>query len=87
MAFTADGRLLACALSRTVISIHSAATGERLATLEHPDPQQVLGLAFSPDGRRLAVASPAHQVRVWDLRQLGAEVRLAGLPWVVDPAP
>ena len=87
MAFTADSRLLACALSRTVISIHSAATGERLATLEHPDPQQVLGLAFSPDGRRLAVASPAHQVRVWDLRHLGAEVRLAGLPWVVSPAP
>ncbi len=82
--FTSNGRYFACALSRTVVGLHDAATGERLATLEHPDPQQVLALAFSPDGSRLAVASPTHQVRLWDLKRLGAEVRAMGLPWGLD---
>ena len=83
-AFTSNGRFFACALSRTAVSLHEASTGERLATLEHPDPQQVLALSFSPDGGRLAVASPTHQVRVWDLRRLGTAIRTAGLPWAMD---
>lgn len=80
-AFTADGRFLACAVSRTLVSLHSAATGEVLARLEHPDPQQVLALAFSDDASQLAVVGPVHQVRVWNLRLLGREVAAAGLPW------
>ena len=83
-AFTADGRFFACALSRTDIGLHRASTGERLARLEHPNPKQVLALAFSRDGTHLAVASPAHEVRVWDLKRLGAGIREAGLPWDLD---
>ena len=84
-AFTADGRFLACTMSRTVVSLHAAATGETLARLEHPDPQQVLALAFSEDASQLAVVGPVHQVRVWDLRSLGREVTAAGLPWPLPP--
>jgi WD40 repeat protein len=86
-AFTADGRFFACALSRTDIGLHRASSGERLAVLEHPNPKQILALAFSRDGTHLAVASPAHEVRVWDLKRLGTEIRAAGLPWDLDGGP
>ena len=39
-------------------------TGEELFSLSHPG--TVLGVAFSPDGKRLATASNAGIIKVWD---------------------
>jgi predicted Ser/Thr protein kinase len=53
-----------------LIHLWDAATGEELAALRgHED--QVLVLAYSPDGKRLASGSADHTIRIWDLRRAG----------------
>ncbi|MEU0165445.1 helix-turn-helix domain-containing protein [Streptomyces iakyrus] len=67
-AFSPDGRTLAAATSGgtgAVVSLWDPATGRKLRTLTVPD-GSVRGMDFSPDGRAVAVSSPA-AVRVWDV--------------------
>jgi hypothetical protein len=58
-----DGRLLAGGTVR--IGVWDAATGRELARLDQPN--RVLALAFSPDGRRLAASAFNHPIRVWEV--------------------
>jgi RNA polymerase sigma factor (sigma-70 family) len=61
-ALTSDGKTVAvCHLNDTQIYLHAIATGERLAVLKVA---KVGKLAFSPDGKNLAVANGP--VRIWD---------------------
>jgi eukaryotic-like serine/threonine-protein kinase len=65
VAFSPDGRRLACAASDGMVRVCDVADGrEALALAGHTDP--VLGVAYSPDGRRLASASLDGTVKVWD---------------------
>ena len=71
LALSADGRLLAAACDDGRVLLDDAATGARLHTLRgHSSP--VLGVSFSPDGRRLASCSGNVQgegdasIRLWD---------------------
>jgi predicted NACHT family NTPase len=66
VAFSPDGaRLAATASEDRTARVGDAASGEELAVLrEHTD--QVVSVAFSPDGGRLATASGDGTARVWD---------------------
>jgi WD40 repeat protein/serine/threonine protein kinase len=60
-----DGRWLVLGLSSGKVEIHSVPSGDLVEHFDHPGP--VASLAFSRDGRRLALASDV--VRVWDCRE------------------
>jgi WD40 repeat protein len=65
VSITADGRLGISASSKAV-KVWDLETGRALRTLDGPG-ARVLGLAISPDGRRIAVAARDGSFRVWDL--------------------
>jgi WD40 repeat protein len=75
--FSPDGELVAMALGEfdgrgAGVELRDPASGAVVARLQgHSD--LVLGLAFSPDGGRLATASADTTVRIWDLAT-GAEM-------------
>ena len=55
MVFSPDGKSVATAIDDSHIRLWNATTGAALRTLEK-DKGEVLSLAFSPDGKRLAAA-------------------------------
>ncbi|MCP3916045.1 MAG: protein kinase [bacterium] len=68
MAFTVDGRRLACGSSDKTVSLWHVESGARIATLPHRS--TVMAVAFSADGSRLVSYdvgdSRDYAVRVWD---------------------
>lgn len=72
LAFSPDGRTLACGDARGRIRLFEAATGKALRSWQ-AHPAAVLSVSFSPDGRRLASGAAAAAVpggkacRIWDL--------------------
>jgi WD40 repeat protein/DNA-binding SARP family transcriptional activator len=71
VAFTADGTRFAVPAEPNGVTIHDVVTGDVLVTLSGHDAAIVQGLAFSPDGRRLAAAGfdgdpAARTAPVWD---------------------
>jgi len=61
-----DGHLLAVAeAGEAIIYLRRTLDGEQICSLHHPGP--VAALAFSTDGRRLAVTGPAAELHIWQL--------------------
>ena len=87
LTFSPDGRMLALARTTMLVQLVDAATGEVLASLEHPEAQLISGLAFSPSGTQLAVATEGHLIHLWDLRQLRAKLAALNLDWNQPPWP
>ncbi|WP_342376156.1 WD40 repeat domain-containing protein [Myxococcus stipitatus] len=69
VAFSPCGKKLATTSSSDEKNIHlwDVATGKCLRVLEGHDIGEILGLAWSPDGRKLASGSRSHDARVWDV--------------------
>jgi WD40 repeat protein len=68
MALSPDGKMLATAERREgTIKLWDVATGKAVATFR-PAKSSPMGLAFSPDGTRLAVGTPDRWTGVWDVR-------------------
>jgi WD40 repeat protein len=66
LAFSPDGKTLACAIEDTV-ELWDVATGKNVSTLKS-NSKYVDGLAFSPDGRTLALGHPYDPVvELWDV--------------------
>jgi eukaryotic-like serine/threonine-protein kinase len=90
VAFSPDGKLLACASKRGLIYVRDLETpAARPAVFEHGS--MVKSLAFSPDGRFLASAGEDHAIKLWDLAQgthdrtlRGHEQRVQGVAFRPD---
>ena len=80
-AFRGDGSILALARTRSLVQLVDVATGRELAALEGPEPRNVAGLAFTPEGGRLVQTSNTPEVGVWDLDAIQAGLARAGLQW------
>ncbi len=65
--FSPDGRLLASALAKEV-QVWDVATGKEVAHLAGLCDIRRRGLAFSPDGGRLAFPNADNDIEVWDIR-------------------
>jgi hypothetical protein len=86
-AFSPDGRLIALARTRSTVQVVDAGTGRERATLEAPEPRNVSGLGFSPDGLHLAVAFTGPRILVWDLDALRRGLGALGLDWPLPHGP
>jgi hypothetical protein len=64
LAFSPDGRTVACFYDGLGVDVREAATGGR--RMRRPSPP-VTAAAFSPDGRTLALATSPGPVALWDL--------------------
>ena len=77
--------------AKTVVRLADPATGETLAVLEPPGVEHLDNLSFSSDGARLAVIRPqAHDLLLWDIRAIRAELKRMRLDWAgpaLPPAP
>jgi hypothetical protein len=82
IAFSSDSRLVALVRSPTRVHIHRTGTGEEVAAIQPLAPGYGGWMEISPDGGRLAMASPGLQaVKVWDLAAIRREIAALGLDW------
>jgi WD40 repeat protein/tetratricopeptide (TPR) repeat protein len=73
LAFHPDGRALAIVKMvqhQPAVQLIDPASSRAIATLGAPEVSDVARLAFSPEGRRLAVATDGHRIQLWDLRRV-----------------
>jgi WD40 repeat protein len=81
LAFSADGQLLALAATRFLVQLVDVSTGDRLASLQSPDPILLTWLSFSPDGQQLAAAGQNHTFQLWNLGAIRRQLADMGLDW------
>jgi WD40 repeat protein len=87
LAFSPDGKVFAGTHSSTAIRLYDAATGEKLADLEAPEPRLVTGLVFNGGGTQLAACDSVAAARVWDLKRLRQQLAELHLDWGQPPYP
>jgi WD40 repeat protein/predicted Ser/Thr protein kinase len=78
VAVSPDGTLIAALDWDGDLSVRDAATGQEVARVRLGGGGQTKGLAFSPDGRRLASTTPEFNVYLWDVRTYQVSTRLTG---------
>ena len=77
---------MAMAVSRTQIRLADPTTGQAFAHLSSLEPLDLLPLAFSPDGRYLAVATNRRAVQIWDIKAIRKRLAEWNLDWVQPAA-
>ncbi len=87
MAFTRDGRTLACVTEPLTVKLLDASTGNELATLTPPTPSTIEDLSFSPDGTKLVVATGTAVAYLWNLTEIRRQLQEMGLDWESGEGP
>jgi len=88
LAFSPDGTMLAVARSSSAVELVDATKGwEEIVTLKSPDPEILIWLEFSADGRQLAVVTQGHLIYIWDLRAIREHLAEMDLDWELPPYP
>ncbi len=85
MAFSRDGRWLAVIDGGQRVKLLDTANWQEQATLTPATEDRLGSLCFSPDGRRLAVATTNQVLHLWDLWELRRELSALGLDWDSSP--
>lgn len=67
LSLSSDGKLAASAGKDGTLVIDSVFTSELVARREHADERQIPAVAFSPDGKLIAVAGASYLLRLWAL--------------------
>jgi WD40 repeat protein len=80
VAFDPGGRLLAAAVSPFCVRIFDSVSCEHVIDLQFPEESDIIWLAFSPGGTRLAITRSEHDVVIWNLGSLRRELGAMGLP-------
>jgi WD40 repeat protein len=75
-AFSPNGKTIATADSKGVVSLWEAATGQPQGTIDAHHAGVVRCLAFSPDSATLASAGWDHEVKLWDVES--GRIRVSG---------
>jgi WD40 repeat protein len=78
VAFSPDGLTWAMALTDARLRMLDTG-GHTLAEFEAPQKELLVALSFSPDGLRLACATAARTVQVWNLAALGPSLAQLGM--------
>ena len=81
LAVSEDGRMVAALANRYQIALLDAESGRLLAMIEHPYPQMITAIAFSPDANYLAAACTSHVTQLWNLKAVRAELAKINLDW------
>ena len=82
LAFSPDGKLLACGSNDSTVKLWNSDTGELFATFTG-HLSTVNSLSFSPDGNTLASGSADGTVRFWDIKLRKAlNTQIAGHMWM-----
>jgi WD40 repeat protein len=80
-AFSNDGAMIALCPEVNLLQLVDAATGRKIAAFHSPVPKNVRHVAFSADGRTLAVSTFVKDIQLWDLRALRQELSEMKLDW------
>jgi WD40 repeat protein len=75
--FAPDGKTFWATANNRTSTLHDAHTLEILLPL----PTGVLPLAYSPNGRHLAVSADFRRLQVWDLAEVREQFRELGIDW------
>ncbi len=86
-AVSADGSILAVVSTPTAVRLIDTRSWTEFALLETPNPRPFHSMEFSAEGEQLIVASLAHMVDVWDLREIRRQLAEMNLDWDLPPYP
>jgi len=87
VALSEDGAMAAVTIGASEAALLDARTGELLLQFRPLETGLISDLAFSRDGRRLAVLTQNHFGHLWDLALLRPRLRDLGLDWEPAAAP
>jgi WD40 repeat protein len=79
--YSRAGALMAMSVSRTQIRLADPKTGKPFAHLTAQQQIDPSPLAFSPDGKRLAIATNRGAVQIWDISKIRKRLADMGLDW------
>jgi WD40 repeat protein len=85
-AFSPDGHTLAIVVDRFTVQLFDLRQQVSIGTLRPPVASQLQGLAYAPDGSRLAAFGNNATVAVWHLHEIDRALADFGLSWDLSPA-